>query len=93
MEVVQHPPKMAPQEVMKEWAKELAKEGLAIDWQTLLPSKGFRVLPRRWVVERTFSWLGQNRRMSKDYERLPGTSEAFIYVGMTRLMVRRLARV
>ena len=93
MEVVQHPPKMAPQEVMKEWAKELAKEGLAIDWQTLLPPKGFRVLPRRWVVERTFSWLGQNRRMSKDYERLPGTSEAFIYVGMTRLMVRRLARV
>ena len=78
---------------MRKWAKELAKEGVAIDWQTLLPPKGFRVLPRRWVVERTFSWLGQNRRMSKDYERLPGTSEAFIYVGMTRLMVRRLARV
>jgi putative transposase len=93
VEVVQHPPKMAPQEVMREWAKELAKEGVAIHWQMLLPSKGFRVLPRRWVVERTFSWLGQNRRMSKDYERLPGTSEAFIYVGMTRLMVRRLARV
>ena len=44
-------------------------------------------------MERTFSWLGQNRRMSKDYERLPGTSEAFIYVGMTRLMTRRLTRV
>ncbi len=64
-----------------------------IDWEKLLPPKGFRVLPRRWVVERTFSWLGQNRRMSKDYERLPGTSEALIYVGMTRLMVRRLARI
>jgi putative transposase len=46
------------------------------------------VLPRRWVVERTFSWLGQNRRMSKDYERLCETSEAFIHVAMIRLMVR-----
>jgi putative transposase len=43
-------------------------------------------------VERTFSWLSQNRRMSKDYERLCATSEAFVYAGMTRLMVRRLAR-
>jgi putative transposase len=49
-------------------------------------------LPRRWVVERTFSWLSQNRRMSKDYERLCATAEAFIYVAMARLMVRRLAR-
>ena len=44
------------------------------------------------VVERTFSWLGQNQRTSKDYERLCVTGEAFIYVMMTRLMVRRLAR-
>jgi transposase len=50
------------------------------------------VLPRRWVVERTFSWTDRNRRMSKDYERLPETSEAFIYVAMSRLMARRLAR-
>lgn len=54
--------------------------------------KGFIVLPRRWVVERTFSWVGQNRRMSKDYERVPETGEAFYYVAMTRLMVRRLVR-
>ena len=54
--------------------------------------KGFIVLPRRWVVERTFSWIGQNRRMSKDYERLAESGEAFIYVAMTRLMARRLAR-
>jgi putative transposase len=54
--------------------------------------KGFIVLPRRWVVERSFSWMGQNRRMSKDYERSPETGEAFMYVAMTRLMVRRLAR-
>ena len=50
-------------------------------------------MPRRWVVERTFSWLGQNRRrMSKDYERLCASAEAFVYMAMIRLMVRRLAR-
>jgi hypothetical protein len=67
-------------------------EGKEVDWQRLMPSKGFKVLPRRWVVERTFSWLSQNRRMSKDYERLPESSEAFIYAAMSRLMARRLAR-
>ena len=54
--------------------------------------KGFIVLPRRWVVERSFSWTDQNRRMSKDYERVPQTGEALMYAAMTRLMVRRLAR-
>lgn len=53
--------------------------------------RGFQVLPRRWVVERTFSWLYQSRRLSTDYERLPETSEALIYIAMTRLMLRRLA--
>jgi transposase len=53
---------------------------VSVDWEKLLPPRGFVVLPRRWVVERTFSWKDQNRRMSKDYERLPETGEAFIYV-------------
>src|SRR5207245_9585384 len=53
--------------------------------------KGFMVLPRRWVVERTFAWLTQCRRLGKDYEVLPSSSEAMIYLAMTRLMVRRLA--
>jgi putative transposase len=51
---------------------------------------GFVVLPRRWVVERTLAWLNNHRRLSKDYERFCQTSETFIYVAMTRLMLRRL---
>ena len=53
-------------------------------------AKGFEVLPRRWVVERTFAWLGFQRRLSKDYEELPENSEAMIYIAMIRLMVARL---
>ena len=55
-------------------------------------SHQFEVLPRRWVVERTFAWLGRCRRLSKDYEELPETTEAWIYSAMTRLMLKRLAR-
>ncbi len=52
--------------------------------------KGFAVLPRRWVVERTFAWLSNHRRLSKDYERFTKTSEALIQIAMMRLMLRRL---
>lgn len=51
---------------------------------------GFKVLPRRWVVERTFGWLGRYRRLSKDYQLLPEVSESMIYAAMVRLMLRRL---
>lgn len=67
----------------------------ALGWKLEIVSrakgqKGFTVLPKRWIVERTFAWLGRNRRLSKDYERLPETSEAWIYLAMVRLMARRL---
>ena len=54
-------------------------------------TKGFVLLKKRWVVERTFGWWNWYRRLSKDYERLPESSEAMIYIAMTRLMLRRLA--
>jgi putative transposase len=53
--------------------------------------KGFKLLPRRWVVERTCGWLGRFRRMSKDYEFDPKTSESMIHLAMINIMVRRLA--
>ena len=53
--------------------------------------KEFQILPKRWVVERTYGWFNWWRRMNKDYELLPQTSETFIYVGMIRLMLKRLA--
>jgi putative transposase len=87
-EIVRHPPE--PHYV---WAPE----GEEPDWQDLearglLPKPGFEVMPRRWVVEWSFAWNGQNRRMSKDYEGVPESGEAFMYVASARLMVRRLAR-
>ena len=54
-------------------------------------AQGFVLLPRRWVVERTFAWLGNYRRLSKDYEVLPRNSEAMIYAAMVHIMLRRLA--
>jgi putative transposase len=92
VELVERPRKPAPKEVLMVWAEQWNKEGLKLNWEKLLPPKGFQVLPKRWVVERTFPWIDQNRRMSRDYERLCATSEAFIHVAMSRLMARRLAR-
>lgn len=54
-------------------------------------AKGFTLLKKRWVVERTFGWFNWYRRLSKDYERQPASAEAMVYIAMIRLMVRRLA--
>jgi len=53
---------------------------------------GFHVLRKRWIVERTFAWLGLNRRLSRDFEALAETEESWVYVAMIRLMLRRLGR-
>ena len=91
--------------VLRQWTKEhlgLTLEVVYPWWRQLkryLPDildelgyhPGFNVLPRRWVVERTFSWLCRSRRLSRDYERLPASSEALIYVTSIRLLLVRLA--
>jgi len=64
VEIVRKPSKPVPEKVAKVWAEEWAKEGKKLDWQKFMPPRGYVALPRRWVVERTFSWLAQNRRMS-----------------------------
>jgi len=79
------------------WAVEVVRKAPARVWvgpDQEPPERpaGFQVLPRRWVVERTFAWLGRHRRLSKDYEVLPETEEAWIYLAMSRLMTVRLAR-
>jgi putative transposase len=92
VELVQRPPKPAPKDVLMAWAEQWTNEGVTVEWERMLPPQGFQVLPRRWVVERSFAWICHNRRMAKDCERLCSTGEAFVYAAMTRLMVRRLAR-
>jgi putative transposase len=65
VEVVRKPEKPLPEKVAERWAAEWAKEGGEVHWQSLMAPRGFRVLPRRWVVERTFAWISHNRRMAK----------------------------
>jgi putative transposase len=84
LEIVQHP-----------WAGARgvwAREGTVIDWDTIIP-KGFHILPRRWVVERTNAWITRYRRLSRDFEGLCASSESLIYIAMSRLMLTRLAKM
>jgi len=92
VEVVRHPPRPRGQWVPHGDLQN--RQTMWFSYERLPPGpKVFRgVLPRRWVVERTFAWLCQNRRFNRDYERLCATSEALIYAAMGRLMLRRLAR-
>ena len=71
-----------------DWAREQLGVTLEVVGHT---GRGFVLEAKRWIVERTISWLGKCRRLAKDYEEHPETSEAWIYVAMLRLMVRRLA--
>lgn len=72
-----------------QWTKEVARRTLEIVKRSD-DVKGFKVLPKRWIVERTFGWLGRYRRHSKDYEQLTESSEAMISISMINLMVHRL---
>lgn len=71
-----------------QWVKE--QFGCIIEVVKKKKGKGFQVLPRRWVVERTFAWLNRYRRLSKDYERKPASSSSHVYVASIRLMLRRI---
>ena len=70
------------------WCEQIF--GVVVEISRRIADKGFQVLPKRWIVERTFAWLGYYRRLSKDYEASPQTSETMIYMAMTRLILRRL---
>lgn len=92
---VQHPPQARGRWVPHSTTGDLTD--LSTVWFTYErfkpPRTGFRgILPRRWVVERTISWLSHNRRLSRDYERSCATSEAWIYIAMSRLRLRRLVQ-
>ena len=90
-EVVQHP--RAGGGGVRGVADPTQPHGVRIETVAGRVSRGFQgPLPRRWTVERTFSWLLHSRRLARDYERLTATDEALVYAAMTRLMVRRLAR-
>ncbi|MFB9991945.1 IS5 family transposase [Deinococcus oregonensis] len=78
-------------EVVSPWWRQ-AKRSLPDLVEDVDPRKTFHVLPRRWVVERTFAWLGKCRRLSKDDEALPETTQHLVYLAMIRLMLRRLVR-
>lgn len=72
-----------------EWVESMTPWKLDIV-RGIKEQKGFQVQPHRWIVERTFGWLGRYRRFSKDYEYSTTSSEAMIYIAMTRLMLQRL---
>jgi len=77
-----------------EFVEQAQALGLDVEITTRLSEQpGFQVIPWRWVVERTFAWLGNYRRLSKDYEYWVYTSDAMIYAAMVHVMVRRLARL
>lgn len=76
------------------WLIDWVAEELGICLEVVLGSddlKGFLVLPRRWVVERTFAWLGRYKRLAKDYELNPVHSESMVYVAMTQMLLQRRA--
>jgi putative transposase len=79
-------------EVVKHWWINFSRRHLLYGDDMPEIPKGFHILPRRWVIERTFAWLVTNRRLAVDYEKLPETGETFIYMAMSRILMKRLTR-
>jgi len=82
---------------LEQWVWELrqgqGKRRIRLEIVNKTQERGFVVLPKRWIVERTFGWLGRSRRLSKDYEALCETSRAFILIAMIHLMIKRLGNI
>jgi putative transposase len=95
LEIVKRSTQQEHHDKIRAIAKERQKAGASVFemWAGLPYGRGIEVLPHRWVVERTFAWLGKYRRLSKDYEFLPESSEAMIYLAMIRLMLKRLDKM
>ena len=95
LEIVRRTSPQEQWEKVQAVAKERRKAGASTFamWAGLSTERGIERLPRRWVVERTFAWLGKYRRLSKDYEFLPESSEVMIYLAMIRLMLKRLDQI
>lgn len=95
LEIVRRADKKERYEQVWATARERQRAGASVVemWSGLSYGRGVEVLPRRWVVERTFSWFTKCRRLSKDYEYLPQSSECMIYLTMTRLMLKRLEKM
>ena len=80
-------------DALAQWLKELLpRRGLRLEVVKRTELHTFKVLPKRWIVERTFGWLSNYRRFAKDYEYHPANSEALILIAASKLMLARLAR-
>ena len=75
----------------KKWQRRFGARRLEVANRQAIKLDGFEVLPKRWIVERTFAWISRNRRLARDFERYAATVAAFVRLAMIRIMLRRLA--
>jgi transposase len=94
VEIVSRPSQAEHREAMRAIARQRLKEGASpVEcWRGLSRTRPFWLEKGRWVIERTFAWLGKSRRLASDYEFLPQTSETMVYLAMLRLMLKRLGK-
>ena len=94
VEILSRPSEAEHREAMREIARQRLKAGASpVEcWSGLSMTRPFWLEKGRWVIERTFAWLGKSRRLARDYEFLPQTSETMVYLTMLRLMLKRLGK-